>query len=279
MSAITALMTRRGMKIRRIGVVQRGMLVIGLLLMAGAVINVTVAWGCAWFLPSAVRGDCAIALSSDMHPSMRYWVRCEINSGFGFVQLRVMAVHPVKPDEFWRHVSKHEDGVIVLNGPLSPLEGMRAYEPPVLNAPWSKLGVSTNRGGSRAGIEGEAAAGWPMLAMWCDMERSSPEYGSARDPWSSVALSSRLTGRAGLYGPVDRMPLRPIWPGFAINTLVYAFVIGAAWSGVGTLCRAIRRRRGLCARCAYPVGASPVCTECGAAVKFGRAHEEGSTAP
>lgn len=265
------------MKNHRIGVGRRCVLVIGLLFIAGAVINVTVAWGCAWFLPNAVRGDCAIALNSDMHPSMRYWVRCEINSGFGFVQLSVMVVHPVKPDEFWRHVSKNEDGVIVLNGPLSPLEGMRAYELPVLNAPWSKLGVSTNRGGSRPGIEGEVAAGWPMLAMWCDMERSTPKLSSARDPWSSVALSSRLTGRAGLYGPVDRMPLRPIWPGFAINTLVYAVVIGAVGSGAGMFRRAIRRRRGLCVGCTYPVGASPVCTECGAAVKPGRAHEEVGT--
>jgi hypothetical protein len=61
--------------------------------------------------------------------------------------------------------------------------------------------------------------------------------------------------------------LMPLWPGFAINTIFYAAMLWVLCFAPGKLRRTIRRRRGLCPACAYPVGASPVCTECGAAVK------------
>lgn len=35
----------------------------------------------------------------------------------------------------------------------------------------------------------------------------------------------------------------------------------------GVICRAARRRRGMSGHCGYPVGASPVCTECGRVVR------------
>lgn len=63
-----------------------------------------------------------------------------------------------------------------------------------------------------------------------------------------------------------RLPLTLLWPGFAINTLFYAIT---AWLLVVVPVRFRtyrRRRRGLCERCAYPIGTSPVCSECGAAV-------------
>jgi hypothetical protein len=65
-----------------------------------------------------------------------------------------------------------------------------------------------------------------------------------------------------------RAPYRPIWPGFAINTIFYAAVLWVMFFAPGKVKRTIRRRRGLCPTCAYPVGSSPVCTECGAAVTF-----------
>ena len=70
----------------------------------------------------------------------------------------------------------------------------------------------------------------------------------------------------------DRLlPMRPVWPGFALNTAAYALT---AW----LMCllwmltmRTQRRLRGLCGRCAYPVGVSAVCTECGHRVRPRRA--------
>ena len=63
------------------------------------------------------------------------------------------------------------------------------------------------------------------------------------------------------------LPLRPIFPGFLINTLFYAviaYLLLFAWRDVR---RVMRSRRGCCGKCGYPVGESAVCTECGAGVK------------
>jgi|GEM_PF-2151339 len=64
-------------------------------------------------------------------------------------------------------------------------------------------------------------------------------------------------------GPLRRLPLRPIWPAFVINSLLYA---GLTWSAASMLRVAHRRsrlRRNLCPICAYPIAASPTCPECG----------------
>ena len=62
------------------------------------------------------------------------------------------------------------------------------------------------------------------------------------------------------------LPLRPIWSGFAINTLLYATVLWLLIPGPFVLRRFIRVKRGLCPACAYAVGESAVCSECGEAL-------------
>jgi hypothetical protein len=56
---------------------------------------------------------------------------------------------------------------------------------------------------------------------------------------------------------------RPVWPGFGINTLLYAAILWLLVCGPFSLRRYLRRRRGLCPACAYPMGEAVVCTECG----------------
>ena len=62
------------------------------------------------------------------------------------------------------------------------------------------------------------------------------------------------------------LPLGPIWSGFAINTMLYGGVPWLLLCGPFELRRYRRRKRGLCVYCAYPIGTSDVCTECGRAV-------------
>jgi hypothetical protein len=103
--------------------------------------------------------------------------------------------------------------------------------------------------------------------------------------WPCPAMSLEVIGRPrpdrfGVVGGFDLgdpapsstvtlprlIPCRPIWPGFAINTMFYAAMLGALlllFAAPFALRRRVRIRRGLCPACAYPVGASDVCTECG----------------
>jgi hypothetical protein len=65
----------------------------------------------------------------------------------------------------------------------------------------------------------------------------------------------------------EQRPLHPIWLGFAINTLFYAGVLWLLFAASFALRRRGRIERGLCPKCAYPIGASPICSECGKPVR------------
>jgi hypothetical protein len=111
-------------------------------------------------------------------------------------------------------------------------------------------------GGLRYLIETEY--GLPQRGL--SAEASNPL--STRTPAWSVPAPSWMPWMQGR----TYLPLRPLWPGFAINTMFYAAILWLAFAFSLTLRRFIRARRGLCPACAYPVGASEVCTECGNAV-------------
>ncbi|MEE9128820.1 MAG: hypothetical protein V3T84_02295 [Phycisphaerales bacterium] len=61
------------------------------------------------------------------------------------------------------------------------------------------------------------------------------------------------------------LPLRPIWPGFAINTVFYAALLWLLTFGLFAVRRVIRRKRGHCINCGYDLRGdfSAGCPECG----------------
>ena len=70
--------------------------------------------------------------------------------------------------------------------------------------------------------------------------------------------------RSSSTGPALRLlPFRPLPLGFAINSVFYAAILWALIWGPFALRRLLRVRRGLCPKCAYPMGESAVCSECG----------------
>ncbi len=89
--------------------------------------------------------------------------------------------------------------------------------------------------------------GWPTLALWCEPRRTivdSPQW-----PPTQIATRGFIELSRGFRTDeaVPRvLPLIPIWPGFAINTVFYAIVLWLLIPGPFALRRLIRRRRGLC---------------------------------
>ena len=63
-----------------------------------------------------------------------------------------------------------------------------------------------------------------------------------------------------------QLPLKPHWPGFAVNTLFYAALLWLPLYAPFALRRRFRRRRGCCIKCGYDLrGAThDRCPECGA---------------
>ncbi len=123
---------------------------------------------------------------------------------------------------------------------------------------WSRLQTRPFAGADRTRRLIEDARGWPSLTLSCADTSvvglpgftvlDGIEVGSPPDNANIRSIS---------------LPLRPIWPGFAINTLFYGTLLWLLIYGLSVLRRFVRVRRGLCPKCAYPMGESHVCTECG----------------
>ncbi len=94
------------------------------------------------------------------------------------------------------------------------------------------------------------AYGWPLLSL-------------AHMPGAKSSLNVRPTRL--LINRSSTPPLRPLWPGFAVNTIFYAAFLWLLIPGPFALRRFIRVKRGLCPACAYDLrhGEHDACPECG----------------
>jgi len=123
----------------------------------------------------------------------------------------------------------------------------------------ARPGESPNPGAYR-----ERGSGFPLVSMvlYGRYNMSVVEYVTP-----VIRLPARQLQVYGMPYSVERiLPLRPTWPGFAMNTVFYAALLWLLFAAPFALRRHLRIKRGLCVRCAYPIGTSEVCTECGAAV-------------
>ena len=87
------------------------------------------------------------------------------------------------------------------------------------------------------------AHGWPLRSLHLRL-------GVQTGTQDVIIESAFVAGRADEI----HLPYAPIWPGFAINTIFYAAILGVVFFVPGMVKRRLRRMRGLCPACAYPVG-------------------------
>jgi hypothetical protein len=111
--------------------------------------------------------------------------------------------------------------------------------------------------------------GWPLRALTCHVIQAP-----AQEPvfsWCAVVQRQAKTNQLLL---TRMLPLRPLWPGFLIDVVLYASIWLATIFGVTSARRLIRIRRGTCPRCGYDlrgqrmdhgqnVRAATGCPECG----------------
>lgn len=138
----------------------------------------------------------------------------------------------------------------------------------------------------------DRAFGWPMLALTCHWRTFGPMLSNAnryqREVISGLGINVQAeydepTGfTTGSYYTVQHgttfvpffylpprdpivLPLRPIWTGFLLNTLLYAFLAWIMTIGPFQIRRAVRTKRGRCPRCGYNVRGAfdDGCSECG----------------
>ena len=112
--------------------------------------------------------------------------------------------------------------------------------PALQRPPWHEEGII-------AGLS-DWAYGWPCVSMW-------HVFAGERGVWPE-------SDSAYLWNM--HLPLKIVWFGFLINTVVYAAAILGLVAVPRSLRSFLRIRAGRCPRCGYPAGAASACSECGA---------------
>ena len=109
------------------------------------------------------------------------------------------------------------------------------------------------------------ARGWPFLSLWYGARQSVYGRYPAEVSYGITVGQSRRTPNNLWENTLNirALPWHPIWSGFVLNTISYAVSLWLFAAGVLAVCRVVRLRRGLCPSCAYPIGESTVCSECG----------------
>ncbi len=232
---------------------KRRLLIIAIFLVLGAAVNVAVAWGCAVWIEIADVGNVTWSRVSQQSESDAFEWQYSIYRRRGATKIRLSLVMLEKGQ-------RDEAGPVPATLPAGVPRWHRGW-PRESQVSWE---------GSEYPRTHEAR-GWPLLSMWSEyfthgnqtIEELRSNPGSLTYttlPYRGIALKTRT--RQGL--PIERvLPLGMIWPGFAVNTLLYAAGLWLLVPGPFVLRRFLRERRGLCPKCAYPMGESSVCTECG----------------
>jgi len=219
---------------------------IGLFLLAGAVVNVGIVWRITasqwlWYAPNGL-GSAPPALEELLPPD---WPNL---------------THFVTSHHFGRA------SVIGWTGPDSEVGGVSCAE---WEAALSREGYQIDPYRVHAAY---TTVGYPLKSMWCVVLSDDRDW-----------IRNGYSGRA-VIGGVDipggsPMPMRPIWPLFIADSLVWAFitwgvttmVIVPIWVRVGhTLREASAPKwiaRGLCPRCRYDIHSLETCPECGETIR------------
>ncbi len=243
---------------------RRRLLIIAIFLLAGAAVNVAVAWGCAAWLPFEVKHTIRqpsseyidfirrnLSADPDAHELVSYWRIRRHGALYFFASRQRMDVEHL--------LNMH---------PSSSPEGLT---PEVLRPRWLQVKRSPPYNDLGLAYRRVFAWGWPLLSLWCEYEdvevnpfitpRIYRVHGGIETSLERIKLCT--------FGwPFARvLPLRPIWPDFAVNSLFYATLLWLLFPGSFALRRLIRRRRGLCLACGYDLrhAEHEACPECGMA--------------
>ncbi len=215
----------------------RRLLTVAVFLLAGAVVNVAVAWGCAVFVDFTVAPGTVGGAGGYGGQDWVIW----LHDGGSAVRIRALAVSG--------NIEEHKE-IYPTNPSLLPRWGPLAAQ---VDQPWNDGPF----------VRIADAYGWPRLSMWCSFAWDVEHWPKALmdPPLCAIPIMSRPG--VSYDRSLKALPLRPAGPDFAFNTLFYAVLLWLLIPGPFALRRLIRRRRGLCPKCAYPMGESAVCTECG----------------
>jgi hypothetical protein len=229
-------------------------------LLLGAIVSVAVAWGFAWwrhplegmFSRSRTAHQQFAADPFGQFSGRHY--RIEALKCLGGVSIRCTDLGLINIDDYER-----DTRVRIQAGKLVAEQSLPS---------WSTAAVLARTGMPAPVRSREDALGWPMLSMRCFFE---PNRAPSRAPNDTLRDGLRVPDYVFPGGATfaRALPLRPIWPGFAINTLFYAAILWVMFATPFAIRRWRRVKGGLCQNCGYDLRGSggttgaALCPECG----------------
>ncbi len=222
-------------------------------LLLGAVVNVAVAWGCATW--SALKLVSRPLVERPTDADQRWW------------QQVVPARASPRANAVWRSRGFGCDSLLIL--------GDRSGEAVIREDPSGQVifGTSVNATLDRVTL---VRSGWPWRSgagerwdLGISLLTPFPMLGHKVTTWRDADLQTSAVSfdrPTWLGGSSFRLlPLRPVWPGFAINSIFYGAILWPLIGGPFVLRRHIRRKRGLCVTCGYDLRHADhaACPECG----------------
>jgi hypothetical protein len=144
----------------------------------------------------------------------------------------------------------------VICNSVSSTRGFKAYNVAAPHRGFSFSLQSSNAGTFTNPVAQTVAlrVGWPTTSMRAESQQGIYKRLDSPFPFVIYTGASRNTLLLGL---------RPVWPAFLANALFYGFFIWILVRSAAALLRTARILTGRCPHCGYPMGESPVCTECG----------------
>jgi hypothetical protein len=226
-------------------------------LLLGAMVNIAVAWGGAIFVDFSSRPDANQAKSS--YGPLPTGIDGQGEWGVCVTECSQAVLYDV-----WR------DGVV----DVFTSKGRQQCDPiSLLPAWWTTLHAEefVDIPDEHSIWNVAIGSGWPASSMWQEYEGHRRSYTGAYEQEMTLRGGVELPGiapftRASWWPTYPRgLPLRPIWPGFAINTVFYALILWLLICGPNVLRRRMRRSRGLCTMCGYDLRGDidAGCPECG----------------
>ncbi|MCH8824757.1 MAG: hypothetical protein IH984_14760 [Planctomycetes bacterium] len=234
---------------------KRRLFKLALFLLLGAVVNVAVAWLIAVRVNVVGSGPDLIEITYENSQPTGVWLLSR------WTQMGVTC-----------YTSYHEYyGYAVAYDPESdsnPIDAIHITtpSPSEVTPKWTGLRTPVSRGIDE--FREVRGWGWPCSSMWSEYfldfsvpAKSGWNFTSGIDPRGLGLSSTRQYN-----DPFPRiLPVRPIWPGFAINTVFYAAILWLLTLAPFTARRMIRRKRGCCLKCGYDLRnvEHEKCSECG----------------
>ena len=225
------------------------------MLILGVVTTVGVAWGLAW-RPTEPLSPHAVQRSDFEEPGRIHLIEMSALGRTRVIFSRSILRAMVQPapvtihrfaalGDMYSQATNRRDHVGLDEFTLPPHFAFRAKFDEIVSSPRPS-------GGWHIDHYVDDQFGWPDRCLRCRSMIDNDFYGT--NHWRQMSdadafIFAEKTDSVWPEGPV--LPLRPILPGFIINTVFYAVIWFGVFFGVAALRRFVRRKRGRCVKCGY----------------------------